>query len=91
MPLGHRAERIGVGRIRAILNKMPSEKITNKIIKDLIGEEIRFLSRVYIDPQVSESGLEGTPLGDSKAKKQLKTLIRLMLDAAEMKYKKDGE
>ncbi len=85
------AEGIGIGRVRAILNKMPSEKIAQKIIKELIRKAIRHLGAVYIDPQVSEAGLEGTSLGDSKAKEQLKTLARLMLDEAEMKYKKDGE
>jgi len=85
------AEGIGISRVRAILNKIPSEKIAQKIIKELIKREIRYLGAVYTDPQVSEAGLEGTPLGDSKAKEELKTLARLMLDEAEMKYNKEGE
>ncbi len=85
------AEGIGIGRIRAILNKMPSENIAKKVIKELIKREIRYLGVLLIDPQVSEAGFEGTPLGDSEAKEQLKTITRLMLDEAEMKYKRGGD
>jgi CO dehydrogenase maturation factor len=83
------AEGIGIGRVRAILNKMPSEKIASKVIKELIKKEIRFLGSVLIDAEVSEAGFEGAPLGHSAAKEQIKMIARLMLDEAEMKYKKE--
>ncbi len=83
------AEGIGIGRIRAILNKMPSEDMAKKVIKELIKRNIRHLGSLLIDPQVSEAGFEGTPIGDSETKEQLKTITRLMLDEAEMKYKRD--
>ncbi len=84
------AEGIGISRIRSILNKMPSEGVARKVIQELLKREIRYLGAILIDGQVSEAGFEGRPLGRSDAKKQTETIARLMLDEAEMKYKKNG-
>ncbi|MBW2367687.1 MAG: P-loop NTPase, partial [Deltaproteobacteria bacterium] len=53
------AEGIGVGRIRAILNKIPSNKIEDKVIDELIDKNIRYLGAVHIDPEVSAASLMG--------------------------------
>ena len=86
--VSYMAEGIGVGRIRAILNKIPSEEIEEEIIDRLIEKEIDHLGAIYMDPQVSEAGFRGTVIGDTKARKQMKTMTRLMLDEAKMKYEK---
>jgi CO dehydrogenase maturation factor len=86
--ISYMAEGIGVGRIRAILNKIPSEEIEEEIIDRLIEKEIRYLGALYMDPQVSEAGFRGIAVGDSKAREQMRTITRLMLDEAEMKYRK---
>jgi CO dehydrogenase maturation factor len=86
--VSYMAEGIGVGRIRAILNKIPSEEIEEEIIDRLIKKEIDHLGAIYMDPQVSEAGFRGTVIGDTKARKQMRTMTRLMLDEAKMKYEK---
>lgn len=88
--ISYMAEGIGIRRIRAILNKIPSPEVEEKIINNLIKKGIRYLGAVYLDEQVTEACFEGKALSESKAKEQIKTITRLMLDEAEMKYKKEG-
>ncbi len=80
------AEGIGIGRIRAVLNKIPSEPVAEKIISTLRSKKIRYLGAVHTDPEVSAAGFEGRPPGDSRAKAEMEAITRLMLDEAEMKY-----
>ena len=80
------AEGIGVGRIRVILNKIPSKDVEEKLIESLVKKEIKYLGAVYTDPRISEANFLGQAIGDSRAKEQIATITRLMLDEAEMKY-----
>lgn len=82
------AEGIGIPRIRAILNKVPSGNIEEKMIKTLIEKGIRYLGAIWLNGKVSEEGFEGVPLGESEARAQMRIITRLMLDEAEMQYKK---
>ena len=78
--IGYMAEGIGVNRVRAILNKVPSEGIEEKIIEKLKEKSIKFIGTVYYDIQVSEAGLEGRVLGNSKAKEKMREIARRLLD-----------
>jgi len=80
------AEGIGINRVRAILNKVPTEEVASKIINELIKREVRYLGTVYNSFMVAEAGLEGLPLGECDAKEQVRRITQLMLDEAEMKY-----
>jgi CO dehydrogenase maturation factor len=85
------AEGIGIGRVRVILNKIPSEQIEKQIIASLRKRKTRYLGAVHVDEAVSSAGFEGKPLGDSSAKTEIETITRLMLDEAEMKYARKEE
>jgi len=74
------AEGIGVNRVRAILNKVPSEGIAERIVEKLKEKKIKFVGTIYYDLQVSEAGFEGEALGDSKAKEEMKKITRRLLD-----------
>jgi len=80
------AEGIGIARIRAILNKVPSEAVARKVVQELSQKGIKHLGVVYLDSQLSDVALEGGMLGESKARKRMRTITRLMLDESEMKY-----
>jgi CO dehydrogenase maturation factor len=85
--ISYMAEGIGIPRIRAILNKVPSDQVEEKMIKTLIQKGIRYLGAIRLNAKVSEEGFEGIPLGESEARAQMRTITRLMLDEAEMRYK----
>ena len=80
------AEGIGITRIRAILNKMPSESVAKKVAQHLLERGIKHLGAIYIDSEISEASLSGEMVGESKARKRMRTITRLLLDESEMKY-----
>lgn len=80
------AEGIGIARVKAILNKMPSETVARKVAQELLQKGIRHLGAVYLDPKVSEASLDGGMLGESRARERMRTITRLLLDESEMKY-----
>jgi CO dehydrogenase maturation factor len=80
--IGYMAEGMGIRRIGAILNKVPSAKVKNRMITELSQKEVKTLGTIYYDPKVSEAGFEGTAPGYSKATDDIKEIIDLLLDEA---------
>jgi len=78
--IGYMADGIGINKVRAILNKIPSEKSEEKIIKELEKKKTKPIGTVYFDPQINEAGFEGKAIGDSRAKEDVKRIARLLLD-----------
>ena len=60
------AEGMGISRVRAILNKVPSEKVGQRMIEELNKRNIKIIGTVHFDTQLSEAGFEGRVPGDSK-------------------------
>lgn len=80
--IGYMAEGMGISRVRAILNKVPSDNARQRMIEELNKRNIKTIGTIYYDPQVSEAGFEGRAPGDSKATEDVRGIIRLMLDEA---------
>ena len=78
--IGYMAEGMGISRVGAILNKVPSEKTRQRMVEELDKKNIKTIGTVYYDPQLSEAGFEGTALGDSKATEDMKGITNLLLD-----------
>jgi CO dehydrogenase maturation factor len=74
------SEGMGIYRVRAILNKVPSEKIRLRMIEELGRKNVQVAGTVYYDPELSESGFEGQAPGDSKARREVGEILRTMLD-----------
>lgn len=74
------ADGIGLKRVRAILNKMPSDQIEAKVMEELKRKGIEPIGSLFFDPDISESGLEGTALRASRAREDIRQIAsRLML------------
>jgi CO dehydrogenase maturation factor len=80
--IGYMAEGMGISRVRAILNKVPSDNARQRMIEELNKRNIKTIGTIYYDPQVSEAGFEGRAPGDSKATEDVRGIIRQMLDEA---------
>jgi len=78
--IGYMADGIGVNRVRAIPNKVPSEKIKMRILGELGKRKVSCIGTVYFDSQVSEAGFEGNPLTDSSAKNDVRNIVRMLLN-----------
>ncbi len=74
------ADGIGVGKVRAILNKIPTEEIERKILKELEKKEILSIGTVYLDPGISEANFEGKALGDFASKVAIKEIVGRLFD-----------
>jgi CO dehydrogenase maturation factor len=77
--IAYMAEGMGISRARAILNKVPTEKVRQKLTEELDKKKIRAIGTVYFNDDVNEAGFEGTALGDSKAKDDVKAIVDLLL------------
>jgi CO dehydrogenase maturation factor len=78
--IAYMADGIGVNKVRAILNKIPSEGVERKILEELQKKGIMFIGTVYLDSQISEAGLEGKPLTCSNTKGDIKKIICRLVD-----------
>jgi CO dehydrogenase maturation factor len=59
------AEGIGIPAIQAILNKIPSLEIEEKVRKELENKQIKVSGAVYLDPQISKAGFTGKKVPDN--------------------------
>ncbi len=78
--VSYMAEGIGVNRIRAILNKIPSASIEKKIKEELEKRKIKTAGTIYLDSKISEAGLVGDAIPDnSEAEKAARKIIQQLL------------
>jgi CO dehydrogenase maturation factor len=76
------AEGMGTRRVMAILNKVPSEKVRQRMETELSGKGIKTLGTIYYDLELNEAGFEGTALGHSKAMEDMIAITAKLLDEA---------
>ena len=81
--INYMAEGIGVNKVLAVLNKVPSAKIEAAMETELLRKKVRPLGAILLDPEVSSAGFEGKPLGDSPAFTTVKKLAQRLLDTAD--------
>ena len=77
--IAYMAEGMGIGRVGAILNKVSSEQVRQKMIEELSKKNVKPIGTVYFDTHLSEAGFEGTALGDSKATLDMELIADLLL------------
>jgi CO dehydrogenase maturation factor len=80
--IGYMAQGMGISRVQAILNKVPSDNTRQRMIGELNKRSIRTIGTVYYDPQISEAGFEGRAPGDSKAMDDVRGIIKQLLNEA---------
>jgi CO dehydrogenase maturation factor len=79
--ISYLADGIGVKKVRAIPNKIPSEKIGQKVAGELEKRKVRVLGVLRVDDQISEASLEGKGLSpNSGAQRCMKEIVQRLLD-----------
>jgi CO dehydrogenase maturation factor len=66
---------LGVKRVWAVLNKVPSQVTEALMMSKLKQESIKVLGAVYEDPEVMITGLMGTPLLKSRAMEDVENIV----------------
>ncbi len=74
------AEGMGIDRVGAILNKVPSEDIREKMTAELGKRNVESLGTIYFDQGVQEAGFEGRPPGETKAGEEVKAITQLLIN-----------
>ncbi len=78
------AEGMGINRVGALLNKVPSETVKQRMHDELTRRNVPVLGAVSFDPRVQEAGFEGTRIPDSEAGRQMKDIMELLINMVQM-------
>jgi len=84
--INYLAQGIGINRVRAVLNKIPSKETEEKITAELKKKGVNIIGTVYFDDEISHAGLEGKAIKDLIAKQNIesiKGIVRLLLNGFE--------
>lgn len=69
----------GVNKILAVLNKIPSQAIDEKVRSELDKRGIEIIGTVHYDPMIAEAALDGKPLDQTNAREEVKKIADLIL------------
>ncbi len=79
--INYMADGIGVKKIKAISNKIPTEKVEKRILEEMEKRKIEVLGALYLDDRISVASLEGmAPPDYSNAQKAMNRIARRLLD-----------
>jgi CO dehydrogenase maturation factor len=82
--IGYMADGIGVKKVRGIANKIPSEKIGQRVTEEMAKRNIKVLGTLWVDDRISEASLEGIgPSPQSDARTAVKGIVQRLLDESE--------
>jgi len=80
--IAYMSEGMGIYRILAILNKVSSENVKQKMMDELDRTNVKVIGMVGFDPELNEAGFEGRPPGETKARQDMKTIVEHLLGEA---------
>ncbi|MBI4763080.1 MAG: P-loop NTPase [Deltaproteobacteria bacterium] len=73
------SEGMGICRVKAILNKVPSESMREKMTAELEKRGVQVAGTVRFDPELSEAGFEGREPGEGIAREDMAAIVRELL------------
>jgi len=80
--ISYMADGIGINKVRAILNRIPSAEIETDILNNLAEKNITAIGKVYLDDQIAKANWEGKPLPPNlKAKSEINKIAQILLGA----------
>jgi CO dehydrogenase maturation factor len=85
--ISYMAKGMGIVRVKAILNKLSSEKTREKMIEELTKRNVPSIGMVSYDLELNEAGFEGKVISDSKATIDIQAIIERLLDEVKQSLK----
>ncbi len=73
------AQGMGIGRVGAVLNKVPSEETGRRMIEELDKKGVKVIGTVYFDTRLSDAAFHGTVPCDSKAAEDTAEIVKILL------------
>lgn len=74
------AEGMGIDRVGALLNKVPSEDIKEKMIAELGKRNVQTLGTIHFDQDVQDAGFEGIPPDNTKAGEEIGEITEFLIN-----------
>jgi len=74
------AEGMGIDRVGALLNKVPSETIKEKMIAELEKRNVKTLGTIHFDQAVQDAGFDGRPPVNTNAGEEVKEIAQLLIN-----------
>jgi CO dehydrogenase maturation factor len=73
------AKEVGMDSVWAILNKISSEQVATKLSTELKERDVPVIGSIGYDPEVFEAGLEGRPVRDGQAERDIQEILDQLL------------
>jgi CO dehydrogenase maturation factor len=73
------AREVGMDSAWAILNKISSEKVASKVGEELEQRAVPVIGSIGYDAEVFQAGLEGRPVGESAAERDIEEILDQLL------------
>ena len=74
------AEGMGIDRVGALLNKVPSDETREKMIAELAKRNVQILGTIRFDQGVQDAGFEGIPPENTTAGEEVKGITQLLIN-----------
>ena len=75
------AQGMGIARVWALLNKIPSQQIEARIARELLTKGVKTAGAVHFNATLSESGLDGKPVAAATATDEMKKVVEAVFAA----------
>jgi CO dehydrogenase maturation factor len=73
------ASEVGMGSAWAVLNKIASKQVASKLGEELKQRAVPVIGSIGYDSEVFQAGLEGRPVGDSEAERDIEEILDQLL------------
>lgn len=73
------AREVGMDGAWAVLNKIPSEQVASRLGQQLKERAVPVIGSIGYDPEVFQAGLEGRPVRDSQAERDIEGIVDRLL------------
>jgi CO dehydrogenase nickel-insertion accessory protein CooC1 len=70
---------VGMGSAWAVLNKIASKQVASKLGEELKQRAVPVIGSIGYDSEVFQAGLEGRPVGDSEAERDIEEILDQLL------------
>jgi CO dehydrogenase maturation factor len=77
------AEGMGINRAGALLNKVPSEDIKERMVRELEKRKVQILGTIHYDAVVQEAGFEGKPPERTKAGQEIEEVTQMLMSVVQ--------
>lgn len=77
--INYMAEGMGISRVKAVLNKVPSDGVGQRMTDELEKKGVKTLGMVHFDPELSEASFQGVTPVNSRAAGEVRAIADLLI------------